>query len=126
MSIPLDILLVLVVGGVSLVVGLTHLFGGSQPAALTDAAIQARLAHDQPDARITGIERGADGRAALVRLHEGAAVVFVLGDRLVSRPLPDAPQWTPTDRGLRLTLPDPGCPRIEVALPEDARQRWLA
>ena len=127
MQVPLSVLLVLVVVGMSLIVGLTHLMGGSVQAQLTEASIRSRLAHDLPDAAVSDIAMASDQRSALVALaDETIAVVFVLGDALVSRHLAAAPQLTATDAGLRLRLADPGCPRIDIALPASAHQRWLA
>ncbi len=125
--IPLPVLLVLVVVGMSLIVGLTHLLGGSVGATLTEAAIRARLTHDLPDRTATDITLSSDQRSALVALEDGTvAVVFVLGKALVSRILPAQPQLTETASGLRLRLRDPGCPRVTLALPASAHQRWLA
>ena len=111
----------------SLIVGLTHLMGGSVQAQLTEASIRSRLAHDLPDAAVSDIAMASDQRSALVALaDETIAVVFVLGDALVSRHLAAPPQLTETDAGLRLRLADPGCPRIDIALPASAHQRWMA
>ena len=127
MHIPLPVLLVLVVVGMGLIVGLTHLLGGSVGATLTEAAIRAQLAHDLPGRTATDIGLSSDRRSALVALADGTvAVVFVLGDALVSRRLPARPLLTETAAGLRLRLRDPGCPRITLALPVGAHQRWLS
>ena len=127
MNIPLPVLLVLVVGGVSLVVVITHLMGWSAQARLTREQVRSQLALDLPDAVVTGIDLAADHHAALVSLEQGAAVVFVLGDRLVSRRLPDHPHIKATDTGLRLLLPDPACPKVDVALTDaGTRQQWLS
>ncbi len=126
MNIPLHLLLPLVVGGVALTVGLTHLLGGSTPAALSVEAITDLLALDLPDAVVDEVLLADDRRAALVTLRSGHAAVLVLGDRLVSRLLPAGLRAEATERGLRLRLPDPGCPRIDVALSDSARrQEWL-
>ena len=127
MHIPLPMLLVLVLVGMSLIVGLTHLLGGSVGVQLTEAAIRSRLAHDLPDSTVTDIALSSDRRSALVELEDGTvAAVLVLGDALVSRRLPARPQLTETAAGLRLRLRDPGCPSITLALPTSAHQRWMA
>ena len=127
MHIPLPVLLVLVVVGMGLIVGLTHLMGGSIRAQLTETSVRSRLAHDLPSSDVADIVVSTDRRSALAALADGtAAVVFVLGRALVSRRIPARPTLYETATGLRLKLTDPGCPRIDIALPASAHQRWLA
>lgn len=116
MQIPLPVLLSMVAVGLVLVVVLTYAMGWSATAVLTPERIQQRLAHDLPGEEISAITLADDRRSALVAASGGTVVVFVLGDRLVSRRLPEQPRIDATPTGLRLTLPDPGCPRIDINL----------
>ena len=126
LHIPLPVLLALVVVGVSLSAGLIHWVGWSAEAVLDEAAVRRLLALDAPDEAVLDVALATDQRSALVSLETGSAVVFVLGDRLVSRRLPEAVRIETYPERLRLRLPDPGCPRIDVRLHPDVCQHWLA
>lgn len=83
----LGLLAVMVVFGVSGVVLLVHLTGGSRRARLEDeAAARARFAIDYPDLAIVAAYRTQDGDAAFLALEGGrAGIVAAVGDRFLTR-----------------------------------------
>lgn len=130
LSIPLPLLLGIVVGGVSAVVLLAHLTGGSETAriASADAALD-RFRLDHPDTAPRSILITDDQRGALLELDDGVGVVTVLGDKTLTRLLTPSSlrRVTADERGLHLRLRDPAAPRLDLAL-GDLHQRatWLA
>ena len=83
----LGLLAVMVVFGVSGVVLLVHLTGGSRRARLEDEAVaQARFAIDYPDLAIVAAYLTQDGDAAFLALKDGrAGIVAAVGDRFLTR-----------------------------------------
>ena len=88
MEIDLPTLVVLVVGGIALVVAVTHLTGGSQGGELSsDAQVREIWALDHR-IHVSEVARSDDASAALLALADGSlGLVFVLGDRFVCRTL---------------------------------------
>jgi len=87
-SILLDLLISL--GGVLVLVGLSAALGAWRTEKVTEAGAAERLAFDEPDFAPAEWLIDADGRAAfaLSATGEEAAVVFALGDGLASRRFP--------------------------------------
>jgi hypothetical protein len=131
MSIPLPILGALIVGGVTLVALLTRWVPLSTPARVADLGrAREQLAWDSPDVIVTGGLVADDHASALVELEGGgSAVVFVVGDKLVSRVLGAGSVRRVGQRedGLDLRLTFPGVPRVSVQLGDpEARAAWAA
>lgn len=134
LSIPMDLLLLIVVGGVGAVVVLTALVGWSREALLDDdAAVRAAWAHADRTEEIVSIARCSRGRGALLEL-DGAGdpeprlgLVFVLGDRTVAGPLDPRELSRVTveaDGALRLRFRDPGRAPLRLHLAEG--EAWSA
>ncbi len=122
--------LALLVGvGVTVVVAVTHLTGGSQLARLgTDEDVLAAWRVDHPDDVVTTVQRADDDRTALVMVSESSpGLVFGLGDRLVCRRLAPAllHRVIEGERHLDLRLSDFGARRVRVRLADPAlRAAW--
>lgn len=117
----------LVGGGILLVVLVSHLTGGTTRAHLGSADQVQQIWGLDDDTPIRDVQLADDTTAALLTLEDGAhAVVFSLGDRWVSRRVPDhATVW---QRGERLVvrLGDFTAPSVRVALADpDLRARWV-
>lgn len=83
----LALLAVMVVFGVSGVVLLVHLTGGSKPALLADeAAAQARFATDYPDIPVRSVHLTAAREAAFLALGDGrVGIVKAVGGKFLTR-----------------------------------------
>ncbi len=119
MTLPL--LLLLVVIGVSLVVGAVHLAGGSKISALTDenSAIE-RFAVDFPEFVSTKIVLSSDHNVAVLINDRSvnAGIVVVMGAHSLTRIL-DADflnSVTRSDKGLVLGLADMTLPVVDIML----------
>lgn len=76
----------LVAAGISFIVGLVHVTGGSRKARLenADAALR-RFAEDFPEAAATAVVLTRAGDAAILGLSGGAGVVQAVGDCFLTR-----------------------------------------
>lgn len=83
----LGLLVTMVVIGVSSVVLIVHLTGGSRRARLDgEAAARARFAIDFPEAVVAAVHLTRDGDAAFLALEDGrAGIVAAIGDRFLTR-----------------------------------------
>jgi hypothetical protein len=131
LSIELPVLGALVVSGVTIVLVLTRVVGWSARATIEDLdAARRQLSLDAPDEQAGDGVLADDRRSALLELSDGrAAVVFVVGDRLVSRVLAPGFVRRVTTRvdGLRIGLRDFGTPRVDVRLADESiTARWAA
>ena len=86
---PLDILVILVVVGISGVVLLAWWLGWSRPATLSSTEeAKAEFLRDYPGATVGDVILTSDGAAALLRLSENSTgLIFSFGDRFVTRQL---------------------------------------
>ncbi|HRP78458.1 MAG TPA: hypothetical protein PL183_05060 [Aquamicrobium sp.] len=105
----LTLLVAMVVAGVSGVVLVVHLTGGSRRARLEDeAAARARFGLDFPDLAVEAVHLTAAADAAFLALGDGrVGIVQAIGDRFLTRvvaarDLAGAPQVTGATLRLRL------------------------
>ena len=125
---PLEILLVLVIGGIAGIALALHLLGYSATKRLNAGAARTEWLRHFPndtfrEGRTTLINARAD--RALLRSDQGAGLIWVMGADTSARRL-TAPDWMENRRGLVFRFDDPGAPRISVALGEEERPGWLA
>ncbi|MEM8576789.1 MAG: hypothetical protein AAGF60_02975 [Pseudomonadota bacterium] len=124
---PLEILLVLVVGGIACIALALHLLGlSAAPGFDAAGARDAWLRHFPQDA-VTDAAPSRDGRAARIEAASGKGIVWRFGADSVARPLAGA-RAEPHKTGLILRLPDYAAPRVRLTLtPEEARAwaRWM-
>ncbi|MEM7301050.1 MAG: hypothetical protein AAF468_08205 [Pseudomonadota bacterium] len=117
---PLEILVILVVVGLTLVIGSVHLSGGSAKAGLTEDKVRARFAADFPAEAPAGIIVSADGMSALLFLDDQSwlGVAKRMGSKILTRHA-DRIKVTSVDcRGaeIHLTLADAGLPALVFKL----------
>jgi len=105
----LTLLVAMVVVGVSGVVLIVHLTGGSRPARLADeTAARARFALDFPDLDVRAVHPTAEGDAAFLALGDGrVGIVQAVGSKfltrvIAARDLAGAPRTTNATVMLRL------------------------
>ena len=120
---PLEILLVLVVGGIAGIAGALHLLGlSARPALNADAARAGWLRHF-PDDAVVAVTPAASGLAALIETETGHGLVWRFGADTVARRLPC--QSIETDIvGLKVRFDDFGSPWVKLRLTADEQTQW--
>lgn len=125
--IPMHIMLPIVVLGITAVVFLVHMTGGTVTRHINDLAdAQAIWAGDHPDDVLDEARVDDLGHAALVRLNDGRrGVIWAFGDDAVVRHLDGPPEVVDQPDGLLLHLHDFTAPAIRVVLAnENERAAW--
>ena len=121
---PLEILLIFVVAGISGIALLLHLLGLSRGAVFDDEdAARAAWMRAFPDAGPDRIILSSDRRAALVCTDSGTGVAWCLGADTVARPLAGA-NLRATEAGLRILFDDPALAPLTIALSAPDRAAW--
>ncbi|MGR3760467.1 hypothetical protein ACUXV3_10110 [Roseobacteraceae bacterium NS-SX3] len=120
---PLEILLILVIGGISAIAVLLHATGRSAPVQLDAASARRAWLRHAPDDTVHDVTLAASGHAALVQASSGPGVVWSFGADTVARHLRDT-KIRPAPAGLRLSFHDFGTPGVTLTLTEDERARW--
>lgn len=123
----LGTLVIMVVLGVSAVLLVSHLTGGSEGAQLIDDSQVLDLWSLEDAAPIRDVIRGDDGTAALLETRDGRiAVISVLGDGFVCRTVGPDSRVDERDETLRIRLPDVGSAAITLAVADaPTRAAWL-
>lgn len=118
---PLEIVLVLVVGGIAGIALLLHLTGHSQPFRIADTETARRewLRH-RPDDRIMSVHL-AEG-AALVLTEAGPGLLRPFGADTVAHRIT---AMAKAPLGLRIGFGDVAAPDVTLALPEGDVADWL-
>lgn len=123
---PLEILLILVVGGVAAIAVLLHLTGRSDLRLLSaDQARQAWL-RQFPDSPIAQLTLAEDGHAALIQPEDGSAplgLVWSFGADTVARCLENVEMKT-VRQGLYLRLADFSAPGVQLHLNGSEAEHW--
>ncbi|MEX0287292.1 MAG: hypothetical protein AB3N23_22015 [Paracoccaceae bacterium] len=122
---PLEILLVLVVFGISGIALLLHLTGRSKRPELTLDSARAAWSRHFPDDTIEAIQVSIEGHAALVHSDAGLGLLWVFGADTVARHLTGC-DVTKTDTGLRVDFHDFAAPPAIFPLTTDERATWQA
>lgn len=123
---PLQILLILVVGGIGAVAVLLHLTGRSRQTYLDEGKARAawiRQFPEQPAARVLVAQ---NGKAALVAPEAGQpplGLVWSFGADTVARDLQHL-HLSQTARGLRLQFSDFGAPQADLRLSPAEIEQW--
>jgi hypothetical protein len=120
---PLELLLIMVVGGVSLVALILHLTGRSAQTVLS--AEDARVAWHRhfPDDEVRQVMVSEDRHAALVQTSVATGLLWSFGADTVARHLIDFDVMETKD-GLRLEFHDFGTPGVSLTLAPPERARW--
>ncbi|MGR3617617.1 MAG: hypothetical protein ACU0BB_16465 [Paracoccaceae bacterium] len=120
---PLEILLILVVGGIFAVAILLHLTGRSKKFALTAETARIAWLRHAPGTKIQEIQLASSGTAALVRTAKRIGLVWSFGDDTVARFVRN-PDLRDTNTGLRVGFGDFGAPSVHLHLTDDERREW--
>ena len=120
---PLELLLVLVIGGISAVALVLHLTGHSQVPQMDDTAAREGWLRHYPDEPAVDLLLAGNGRAALVFTAHERGVVWQTGADTIARKLGDhILQETPG--GLLLRFDDFGAPRLKLTLSDAETPNW--
>lgn len=120
---PLEILVVMVVGGISAIAVALHLLGKSARVMLTEESARAAWARQFPDCPVKSVSLSADAHAALLCTAEGQGLVWALGADTAARSLKGA-HLDATDNGLSIRFDDFTAPKVGVALSPAERKAW--
>ncbi|KIC46518.1 hypothetical protein RA28_01640 [Ruegeria sp. ANG-S4] len=120
---PLEILLVLVVGGLAGITLLLHLTGRSRRRRMTPDEARSEWIRHFPDDEIIDVTLANDGHSALVRTGVGAGLLWSLGADTVARHLLDF-DWIEHPVGFEVQFHEFGTPRAIIRLDETERRHW--
>ncbi|MDA7966125.1 hypothetical protein [Ruegeria sp.] len=120
---PLEILLVLVVGGIGGIALLLHLSGRSQQVALTPDSAREQWERHFPDDDIIDVTISHDGHAALVRTGTGNGLLWSFGADTVARHLLDY-DLLDHPEGFEILFHEFSAPRALIHLDEFERRHW--
>ncbi|MDC0658428.1 hypothetical protein N6L27_10510 [Leisingera sp. SS27] len=121
----LELLLALVLGGISGIAVLLHLTGRSRQAVLGVETSRSGWLRHFPGDKVLKVLPAASGQAALVVTGNGPGLLWAFGSGTVGRHLTGS-QVRETATGLRFEFNDFAAPGLSLALPERERQQWLA
>ncbi|WP_299662875.1 hypothetical protein [uncultured Ruegeria sp.] len=119
----LEILLVLVVGGIAGITLLLHMTGKSRLHLLTSETAPDQWLRHFPEDVVIDVTVAHDGHAALVRTEAGAGLLWSFGADTVARHLRDF-DWLETSDGFEVLFHDFSTPRAIIHLDETERQHW--
>ena len=120
---PLEILLVLVVGGIAGITLLLHITGKSRLFLLTSKTAQEHWVRHFPDDTVIDVTVAHDGHAALVRTETGAGLLWSFGADTVGRHLLDFDRIDHPE-GMEVQFHDFSTPRAIIRLDESERRHW--
>ena len=118
-----------VVVSIPIVLGLTGRLGGNAKRVITDEDDAVRIALEHyPDSEVLRVQRGDDGRAAIVATGEGLVLMTVVGHHIACRRLTRGVVKHVKDLhgALDIKLRDPGFPSVSIRVTQDERRaEWL-
>lgn len=120
---PLETLLILVVGGITTIAIILHLTGRSERAALRPDTVRAAWLRHFPQDEVRDILLARDGHAALVETQAGPGLLWALGADTVGRRLQDY-TFSDTGDGLTIRFHDFTAPRVTLTLAPDETPIW--
>lgn len=123
---PLEILLILVVGGIAVIALLLHLTGRSTPKVMTEAQARQAWLRQFPESPIANLTLAKDGHAALIQLEDDTAplgLVWSFGADTVARFLENI-ALNDAKQGLRLGLTDFSAPQVHLHLNRSEVDLW--
>ncbi|KIC37989.1 hypothetical protein [Leisingera sp. ANG-M7] len=121
----LELLLALVLGGISGIAVLLHLTGRSRQAVLGIETARSGWLRHFPGDRVLKVLPAASGQAALVLTSGGPGLLWAFGADTVGRHL-DGSNTCETATGLRFEFNDFAAPGLSLTLSESERRQWLA
>ncbi|WP_170467159.1 hypothetical protein [Ruegeria arenilitoris] len=120
---PLEILLVLVVGGIAGITLLLHLTGKSRLSVLTPDVARSEWLRHAPDDTIIDVTVARDAHSALIRTDNGSGLLWSFGADTVARPLQDF-DLLEHPQGLEVQFHDFGTPKAIIRLDDLERRHW--
>lgn len=120
---PLEILLVLVVGGIAGITVMLHMTGKSRLRKLTPEIARSEWLRHAPDDEVIDVTVAHDGHAALIRTEKGNGVLWSFGADTVARHLLDFDVMD-HPQGVEVRFHDFGTPKAVIHLDETERRHW--
>ncbi|MFC4218035.1 hypothetical protein ACFP4H_08550 [Pseudophaeobacter arcticus] len=123
---PLELLLILVVGGISAIALLLHLTGRSRSSVMTDTQARQAWLRQFPESPIAKLTLAEDGQAALIQPEDGRAplgLVWSFGADTVARFLEHV-EVDKAKQGLHLNLADFSAPGVQLHLNDSEAEQW--
>ncbi len=120
---PLEVLLILVVGGIVGITLLLHVTGRSHLRQLTPDSARSEWLRHFPDDTVIDVTVAHDGHAALVRTETGAGLLWSFGADTVARHLLDFDRIDHPE-GIEVQFHDFGTPRVILNLGAAERRHW--
>lgn len=120
---PLEILLAMVVAGISLLAALLHLSGRSRIRALSQDDARAEWHRHFPDDSIRDVIVAQNARSALVLMDGQRGILWAFGADTVGRHLKDF-DLTEKPDGLRIDFHDFATPGVSLTLTPTECERW--
>ena len=120
---PLNILLILVVGGIAAIAVLLHILGKSRLIVLTSEDARSAWHRHFPDDEILGLTVAQDGHAALVQTGQGPGLLWSFGADTVARHLRDFDLLDKPGH-LAVIFHDFTAPRVTLHLTDAERPLW--
>lgn len=122
---PLEVLLILVVGGIAGVAILLQALGYSRAEPFTEDSARAAWLRQEPDIDPCALRLSRDGMAALVETRQGPGLVWHMGADSTACRL-DGARAIRTKTGLRIVTADFAAPSVRVALDAGEADIWTA
>lgn len=119
----LNILLILVVGGIAVLALLLHVLGKSRRMVLTTEDARTAWHRHFPDDEILGLTVAHDGHAALVQTNQGPGLLWAFGADTVARYLRDF-DLVDKPGHLSVIFHDFTAPRVTLHLSDAERPIW--
>lgn len=120
---PLNVLLILVVGGISLIALLLHLLGKSRQITLSLEDARTAWHRHFPDDQIVDLMVASDGHAALVQTDQGPGLLWSFGADTVARHLRDYDLLNEPHH-IRVIFHDFSAPSATLHLTDAERPTW--
>ena len=120
---PLDILLILVIGGISAIALLLHLLGKSRRVVMDAEDARGHWHRHFPDDTVVDVTVAHGGHAALVRTGQGPGLVWAFGADTVARHLRDF-DLVDAPHGFDVMFHDFTAPKVALHLDDFERPRW--
>jgi hypothetical protein len=120
---PLNILLILVVGGISLIALLLHLLGKSRQVILSPEDARTAWHRHFPDDQIVDLMVSGDGHAALVQTGQGPGLLWSFGADTVARHLRDY-DLLDEPHHIKVVFHDFAAPSATLHLTDTERPVW--
>lgn len=121
---PLEILLILVVGGISAIAVMLHFTGRSTRRVIDADSARQEWLRLFPDDNITGVLLSQDRHSALIETPDARGLLWAFGADTVGRYLNDDSTVHDHKHGLCIRFDDFTAPAARLSLSADERSQW--